>query len=440
MGAFFTSTLPGISNTARDNLRNMGLNVAGVKCDFAQGPFGPYGSPRNRVWATRIQFFGDQSTSIYGGASVIDFSQTPPAQFHFDMNPITYPAGANQEIVSGSDYVRNIGETSLPAGMLINDIAIDPDNGDAYFTDSFNCRIMKVSMENGLSGSSPVSSWFNTSDLCPFGYGQVSAPGKNAPGNAIISGNGLSIYKNPASGEKTIVVVFSVMNANPDTHNALKIGIALGSGLPIYNNPNSRLFLNRLGMDGAKFMNPARPGDLYIAQFMFNANFIPYESSVDAKVGVQIVQFSANQLSPNVLVPKGTTIPTQKFCTPSGPFVDTSIVQSSQAPSQSDLTIKLYDSVDCNPATARSAAITIPYTTSACNTYKANATSTRAFKIRCLAGEQAMGVFASSKYLFRDFSTADACSADSAYNPLANPAAGQLLDNGRCAVLANTFS
>jgi len=56
------------------------------------------------------------------------------------MNPITYPAGANQEIVSGSDYVRNIGETSLPAGMLINDIAIDPDNGDAYFTDSFNCR------------------------------------------------------------------------------------------------------------------------------------------------------------------------------------------------------------------------------------------------------------------------------------------------------------
>jgi hypothetical protein len=184
-------------------------------------------------------------------------------------------------------------------------------------------------------------------------------------------------------------------------------------------------------MDGAKFMNPARPGDLYIAQFMFNANFIAYESSVDAKVGVQIVQFTANQLSPNVLVPKGTTIPTQKFCTPSGPFVDTSIVQSSQAPSQSDLTIKLYDSVDCNPATARSAAITIPYTTSACNTYKANATSTRAFKIRCLAGEQAMGVFASSKYLFRDFSTADACSADSAYNPLANPAAGQLLDNGR---------
>ena len=164
MGTFFTSTLPGISTTARDSLRNQGLNVAGVKCDFAQGPFGPYGSPRNRVWATRIQFFGDQSTSIYGGASVIDFSQTPPAQvsspscfrclpappnnflyffqFHFDMNPITYPAGANQDNVSGVEYVRisNSSATSLPAGMLINDIAIDPDNGDAYFTDSFNCR------------------------------------------------------------------------------------------------------------------------------------------------------------------------------------------------------------------------------------------------------------------------------------------------------------
>jgi hypothetical protein len=26
------------------------------------------------------------------------------------------------------------------AGMLINDVAIDPDNGDAFFSDSLNCR------------------------------------------------------------------------------------------------------------------------------------------------------------------------------------------------------------------------------------------------------------------------------------------------------------
>jgi sugar lactone lactonase YvrE len=60
------------------------------------------------------------------------------------MNPITYPAGANQAAVTGSTYVtvgtRGTTFTSLPAGILINDIAIDPDTGDAYFTDSFNCR------------------------------------------------------------------------------------------------------------------------------------------------------------------------------------------------------------------------------------------------------------------------------------------------------------
>lgn len=58
------------------------------------------------------------------------------------MNPITHPAGANQGIVTGTDYnqLGNRNVSPLPAGMLINDIAIDPDTGDAYFTDSFNCR------------------------------------------------------------------------------------------------------------------------------------------------------------------------------------------------------------------------------------------------------------------------------------------------------------
>jgi hypothetical protein len=285
----------------------------------------------------------------------------------------------------------------------------------------------------------PRFSTSNLGDLCPFGYGQVSAPGgyANAPLSVrlggrgpTISGNGISIYRNPASGAKTIVVVFSAMNAVTTSHNALKIGIA-GNGSPIYNNPQSRLFLNRLGFDGARFLNPARPGDLYISSFMFNADFIRFGSSVDAKVGVQIVQFTANQLSPNVTVPSGTSIPTQKLCSPSaGPFVDTSIVSSGQAPSQSDLTIKLYDSADCNPITARQQVITIPHTSSACNSYIENATSTRAFQIRCLAGEQYHGVLASSKYIFRDFSTPDSCSRHSV-NPVTNSAAGQLLDAGR---------
>ncbi len=33
-----------------------------------------------------------------------------------------------------------LGGVSVRAGILINDVAIDPDTGDAYFSDSPNCR------------------------------------------------------------------------------------------------------------------------------------------------------------------------------------------------------------------------------------------------------------------------------------------------------------
>jgi hypothetical protein len=33
-----------------------------------------------------------------------------------------------------------LGGVTVRAGILINDVAIDPDTGDAYFSDSPNCR------------------------------------------------------------------------------------------------------------------------------------------------------------------------------------------------------------------------------------------------------------------------------------------------------------
>ena len=210
----------------------------------------------------------------------------------------------------------------------------------------------------------------NQNDLCPFGYGQYGT----------FNGNGLSIYRNPVTFTKTLVVVLSSTNGNANIHNALKIGID-DNGSPVYNNPASRLFLNRLAFDGAKFLNPARPGDLYITSFQFNAPWAQYTSSVDAKTAVQIVQFTADQLSPNITVPQGTSIPTLKYCPPSaGPFVDTSIVSQNLVTAQRDMAIKLYNSADCNPLTANPSVFTIPHTRNACNSYIENATSTRAFK------------------------------------------------------------
>ena len=45
--------------------------------------------------------------------------------------------GANTTTIR---YPNLPGVVNAMAGILINDVAIDPDNGDAYFSDSPNCR------------------------------------------------------------------------------------------------------------------------------------------------------------------------------------------------------------------------------------------------------------------------------------------------------------
>jgi hypothetical protein len=66
-------------------------------------------------------------------------------QFNFDLSPTLFPNGTNQAAVNSGQYFEFATRggsiaSSVPAGMLINDVAVDPDTGDAYFTDSYNCR------------------------------------------------------------------------------------------------------------------------------------------------------------------------------------------------------------------------------------------------------------------------------------------------------------
>jgi hypothetical protein len=270
-------------------------------------------------------------------------------------------------------------------------------------------------------------------DMCPNGYGQVgrSVPGPTfgAPG---INGNGLSIYINPRTKAKTLVVVFSDMNANSNQHNALKIGIDLNTGAPIVNQQipaNSRLFLNRLGYDGARFLNPNRPQDLYITNFAWNFRFIQWATPIDPKVGIQVVQFSEDDLDVTKAARSLTNIPTLKYCAPSaGPIVDLGIVAAGTAPTQSSLSIKLFNSADCNPlssypsssdpavlnlsptAIGSNGVITIDHTSNACNQYRANTTNTRYFQMRCMAGEQSNGYYVNRKYTFTEFATLASCS------------------------------
>lgn len=59
-------------------------------------------------------------------------------KFNFDMssNISALRAGANSAFIP----YPQLNSTLLNAGIFINDVAIDADNGDAYFTDSSNCR------------------------------------------------------------------------------------------------------------------------------------------------------------------------------------------------------------------------------------------------------------------------------------------------------------
>ncbi len=269
---------------------------------------------------------------------------------------------------------------------------------------------------------------FTTPDLCPFGFGQrgwVNAS-QFAP---VISGNGLSIYKNPTNGQKTLLVVFSAMNSVDNVQNALKIGISSTSGAPVYSSVSAKLFLNRIGMDGARFLNPDRPGDLYISNFQFNANFIAFSNQNDAKVGVQVIQFSPDQLDASTVVDPSTAFTTVKYCPPSaGPFVSLDDVKNNRATSLRDMTIKVYNSADCSPTASVDRTVTIPHTRNACNRYNENATSARFFKIRCNAGEQYNSIRAANKYFFKDYPSESACISDGV-----NPIGGglSLLNVGR---------
>jgi hypothetical protein len=279
--------------------------------------------------------------------------------------------------------------------------------------------------------------WYSTQQfgaLCPFGYGQTTA---NGP---VISGNGLSIFKNPSTMVKTLVLVFSAMNAALGVPNAVKIGIN-SDGTAFFNPQTSPMQLNRMGFDGARFLNPMRPADLYISSFQFNAFFIKWATPIDPKIAVQVVQFSPAQLHVNASVPVGGPT-TLKYCSPSaGPIVPLSAVAAAappaaggtgvQVPSQSNLQIKLYNSPDCNPLTTYSTAsdpaalnlqagttnpINIPYQSNACNNYIQNG-NTRSFKMRCLAGGMSNGIYGARTYMFKDFTNNAACMADSQLNP-----------------------
>jgi hypothetical protein len=125
---------------------------------------------------------------------------------------------------------------------------------------------------------------------------------------------------------------------------------------------------------------------------------------------MQIVQFTSQQLDPLFNIPSTTKITTSKFCSLSaGPLKDLSVVAAGNvsALSQSPMTIKLYNSVDCNPSTAGQV-FTVPNTVNACNRYNATI-SPRFFKIRCLSGETYASLYASTKFYFRDFGSQSEC-------------------------------
>lgn len=199
-------------------------------------------------------------------------------------------------------------------------------------------------------------------------------------------------------------------------------------------------------MDGARFLNPFRPRDLYITNFQFNAFFINFATDVDPRIGVQIIRFSEDDLNVSRPVAAPAAL---KYCSPSAGRDNLDAVRANSANPQRPLSIKLFNSADCNPLTTypsttdpaalnlspnvigNDGVINIPYTSSACNSYTPNATGPRFFQIRCMNIEQSNGIFTNSKYQFQDFATAASCS--NSRSPTS-----ALLPSGRCEPLRDT--
>jgi len=160
---------------------------------------------------------------------------------------------------------------------------------------------------------------------------------------------------------------------------------------------------------------------------------------------VQVVQFAPEQLDAASVVPRTTVFPTSKYCSLSaGQLSDLSSVAAGSVPafSPTTMTLKIYNSADCNPATSERV-IAVPFTANACNMYSA-AASSRFFKIRCLSGEGFNGIHASTKYFFQDFSSLSACDGSSPAEPIASTsgvnATVALLSSGSCQALSGASS
>ena len=64
------------------------------------------------------------------------------------MGPIQ-PANLQIQLGANPADITYFGFLTIRAGILINDVAIDPDNGDAYFSDSPNCREYSANAVDG---------------------------------------------------------------------------------------------------------------------------------------------------------------------------------------------------------------------------------------------------------------------------------------------------
>jgi len=463
--AYFTNV--DMSSGNAQKFKTLGVRGCGVKTEYATilTPGGPV--VRHRIWFTRSQLLaGSPFSSPYGGATVLDYSKgsNTPQQKDFNMSPLrtdvtpgTLTAGWNPDQVNYATNNKFMTANlftpafDFAAGMLINDVAVDPDNGDAFFSDSLNCRILKV---NGTLDAQPFV-WFFTANkgaLCPFGYGQrVNEGGNPWNGATVIYGNGLDIYKNPRTGAKTIVMILGGMSDNRagNTHNAVKIGIA-ANGDPIFDEVKSKITMNRFSMDVARFLNPFRPTDLYISQIQFNNGAINYNNPIDTKIGFQVVEFAPDQLSMDSAVDFTQVRSIKKYCSPAaGPIVGPSEAKGSAGAnsgwfrdsSSATMQIKLYNSLDCNPSTlysttsdpaglALASGVTNPISVPmsyACNNYGTN----RAFKMRCLASEGSNGIFGSTQYQFVDYADRTAC-ANAVTNPMTFNPSNVLFTSGSC--------
>lgn len=141
-------------------------------------------NPEGVVYDARSQSFYTSSSNVSGSITKVTYPQgvatpfTPPITEGTESNGLAIDTRNRLYVARGNlarldvynlANAQRVARFTVPPGSFVNDVTINPRTGDAYFTDSFNARIFRVTAAQVAAGT-------GTPQIIPTAPETTSAP------------------------------------------------------------------------------------------------------------------------------------------------------------------------------------------------------------------------------------------------------------------------